>query len=202
MGTDMLQSPWTPLVCAIAYLAVTAARTAWLRRTTGISGYVIDHGDPTHRFVAGVFLVVILGLLAYFVAAAVWPALEGAAGRLEWASGDAVRWASLAAMALATVWTGVAQFSMGDSWRIGIPQGEAPALRTRGPFALSRNPIFLGMLTFVAGMMLWSPNALTIALFVASYIALEVQIRGEEAYLEARHGDAYRAYRARVRRWI
>jgi protein-S-isoprenylcysteine O-methyltransferase Ste14 len=27
-------------------------------------------------------------------------------------------------------------------------------------------------------------------------------IRHEEAHLEAKFGDAYRAYRARVRRWI
>ena len=107
-----------------------------------------------------------------------------------------------AGMGAATAWTGYAQFSMGNSWRIGIPQGEAPPLRTRGPFAISRNPIFLGMLLFVFGMTLWSPSAVTIALLVASYVALGVQIRGEEIYLARMHGEAYRNYCARVRRWI
>ena len=75
-------------------------------------------------------------------------------------------------------------------------------MRTNGPFAVSRNPIFLGMLIFVLGMTLWSASAVTIALLVAAYLALEVQIRGEETFLEREHGEAYRIYRARVRRWI
>ncbi len=77
-------------------------------------------------------------------------------------------------MGPAAIWTGYAQFSMGNSWRIGIPQGDAPPVRTHGPFAVSRNLIFLGMLAFVFGMTLWSPSAVTIALLVAAYIALEV----------------------------
>lgn len=105
-------------------------------------------------------------------------------------------------MGTATIWTGSTQFSMGDSWRIGIPQGDAPPLRTRGPFAVSRNPIFLGMLSFVVGMTLWSPSAVTVALLTATYLALEVQIRGEEAYLASMHGEACRNYCARVRRWF
>jgi protein-S-isoprenylcysteine O-methyltransferase Ste14 len=199
---DVLGSHWTPLLFGLAYLAVTAVRSVWLRRTAGISGYVIDHADPTHRFVAAVFAVVVVGLLAYFATAALWPPFEDKAGRLDWAAGDVARWATVALMAFATVWTAYAQFSMGNSWRIGIPQGAAPPLRLHGPFALSRNPIFLGMLLFVLGMTLWSPSVPTIAFLVAAYMALEVQVRGEEAYLEAQHGEVYRAYRTRVRRWI
>ena len=63
-------------------------------------------------------------------------------------------------------------------------------------------PIFLGMLALVFGMTLWSPSVVTVALLVATYIALEVQIRGEEAYLGQMHGEAYRNYCARVRRWL
>jgi hypothetical protein len=53
------------------------------------------------------------------------------------------------------------------------------------------------MLAFVVGLTLWSPSAVTLALLAASYIALEIQIRGEEAFLERMHGAAYRAYCAR-----
>lgn len=198
----MTDSYLTPLIFGLAYVAVTAARSVWLWRTAGVNPYVIDHSDPTHRFIAHVFFAVVVGLILYFVGAAYWPAFEGAAGQLDWVAGDITRWISIALMAVATVWTGTAQFSMGTSWRIGIPQGEAPPLRTHGPFALSRNPIFLGMLMFVGGMTLWSASAVTVAFLVATYMALEVQIRGEESFLERVHGDAYRAYRRRVRRWI
>lgn len=202
MGQFIASTHFTPLILGFVFVALTAVRSLWLRRTAGVNAYVIDHRDPMHRFISGVFFAVLVGLIVYFSALALWPELEERLGRLAWASGAGVRSIGVAVMACAIVWTGYAQFSMGSSWRIGIPQGEAPPLRTHGPFALSRNPIFLGMLAFVLGMMLWSPSAVTIALLVATYIALEVQIRGEEVYLEAQHGAAYRIYCGRVRRWI
>jgi protein-S-isoprenylcysteine O-methyltransferase Ste14 len=189
------------LLLLLAFCAVTAARSVWLRRTTGINPYVIDHREPLLRFVAQVFFAVIAGFVCYFSAIAIWPGAEEGLGLVAWVAGDGARWAGVLVMTLATLWTGVAQFSMGSSWRIGIPS-RAPGLRTKGPFAISRNPIFLGMLLFAGGLTLWSPSAVTFVLLVASYLAIEVQIRAEEAFLEAAHGDAYRAYRARVRRWL
>lgn len=202
MGRFIVVSNLTPLAFGFAFVTVTAVRSLWLRRTAGVNAYVIDHRDPLHRFVAAVFAAVVVGLIAYFAVIAIFPHLEDQLGRPDWTASATARWVSTAVMGTATIWTGYAQFSMGNSWRIGIPQGDAPPLRTRGPFAVSRNPIFLGMLFFVLGMTLWSPSAVTIALLTATYIALEVQIRGEEAYLESMHGEAYRNYSARVRRWL
>jgi protein-S-isoprenylcysteine O-methyltransferase Ste14 len=191
----------TPLLLGLAFVGVTLARSFWLWRTAGVNPYVIDHHDPLHRFVAHVFAAVVVGLLSYCAALAFWPGLEQGLGLLTWASSDVVRWTGAGLMAVAIVWTGYAQFAMGKSWRIGIPS-EAPPLRTDAAFSVSRNPIFVGMLAFVAGMTLWSPSVVTVALLAATYISLEVQIRSEEAFLEHVHGDAYRAYRARVRRWL
>lgn len=111
----------TPLVFILAFLSVTLARSFWLWRTTGLNPYVIDHQDPLHRFVAHVFFVAGFGLLAYFVAIVVAPGLESRMGLLAWAVSDVTRWSGAALMAVATVWTGYAQFAMGPSWRIGIP---------------------------------------------------------------------------------
>jgi protein-S-isoprenylcysteine O-methyltransferase Ste14 len=191
----------TPLLLGLVFVGVTLARSFWLWRTAGVNPYVIDHRDPLHRFVAHVFAVVFAGLLAYCAAIAFWPGLEQGLGLLTWASGDVARWTGAALMMVAIVWTGFAQFAMGKSWRIGIPS-EAPPLRTDAAFAVSRNPIFLGMLAFVAGMVLWSPSVVTVTFLAATYISLEVQIRSEEAFLERVHGEAYRAYRTRVRRWL
>lgn len=193
--------PIIPLVFGVAFLAVSLARSLWLKRTTGINAYVIDHADPTHRFVAQIFGVVIFGLFAYFGAIVLMPSAEQALGLLSWAVSDVTRLGSILLMGFGIVWTGYAQISMGSSWRIGIPS-EAPPLRTNGPFALSRNPIFLGMLAFVLGMTVWSPSAVTMTLLAASYISIEIQIRSEEAFLERMHGDLYRQYKTRVRRWI
>ena len=191
----------TPLLLGLAFAGVTLARSFWLWRTAGVNPYVIDHHDPLHRFVAHVFWAIGAGLLVYCAALAAWPGFEQRLGFLAWAAGDVTRWAGGLLMSVAIVWTGYAQFAMGSSWRIGIPS-EAPPLRTDAAFSVSRNPIFLGMLAFVAGMTLWSPSVVTVTLLAATYIALEVQIRSEEAFLERVHGEVYRAYRARVRRWL
>jgi protein-S-isoprenylcysteine O-methyltransferase Ste14 len=191
----------TPLLLGLVFVGVTLARSFWLWRTAGVNPYAIDHRDPLHRFVAHVFAVVFVGLLAYSAALAVWPDFVQGLGLLNWASGEAMRWAAAGLMMAAIVWTGYAQFAMGKSWRIGIPS-EAPPLRTDAAFSVSRNPIFLGMLAFVAGMTLWSPSVVTVTFLAATYISLEVQIRSEEAFLERVHGEAYRVYRARVRRWL
>ena len=196
-----MNSSMTPLLFGLAFLALTAARSLWMRMAEGVNPYVIDHADPLRRFVAHIFLAIVIGLLAYFGAFAVWPSIESELGVVAWLAGDAARVSGFALMAVGMAWTTYAQISMGRSWRIGIPDS-APPLRTDGPFALSRNPIYLGMLAFVAGMTLWSPSAVTFSLLAIAYVAIEVQIRGEEAFLERMHGDAYRAYRARVRRWI
>jgi protein-S-isoprenylcysteine O-methyltransferase Ste14 len=192
----------TPVLFGLAFVAVTAARSMWLRRTAGINPYVIDHRDPVHRFIAYVFLAIVGALIVYFAGIAMFPALEHGAGRIAWASGETVRWISIGLMAASTLWTAYAQIAMGSSWRIGIPTGDAPPLRTHGPFAVSRNPIFLGMLAFVIAMTLWSPSAVTVGILAAAYMAFEIQIRGEENFLDRMHGEVYRAYCARVRRWI
>jgi protein-S-isoprenylcysteine O-methyltransferase Ste14 len=196
MGEAMI-----PLLLGLAFIGVTLARSVWLWRTTGLNPYVIDHHDPLSRFVAHVFAIVVGAVFVYCAVLAFWPQAEQALGLVTWVAGEATRWAGGTLMVCAIVWTGYAQFAMGSSWRIGIPS-EAPPLRTDAAFAVSRNPIFLGMIAFVAGLTLWSPSAVTVALLVAAYISIEVQIRGEEAFLERMHGDAYRRYRARVRRWI
>ncbi|WP_350282775.1 isoprenylcysteine carboxylmethyltransferase family protein [Nitrosomonas sp.] len=83
------------------------------------------------------------------------------------------------------------------------PYKAASSLCTTGPFRYSRNPIYLGdWLIFIGTAMLlstWWP------LFFAPLIWAMLRygvIRHEEAHLEARFGESYRNYKARVRRWL
>ncbi len=72
-----------------------------------------------------------------------------------------------------------------------------------GLYRFSRNPIYIGLvLTYlgfaVLGDSLWMLGLLVPLLVVMHYGV----ILREEAYLERKFGDGYRAYRARVRRWL
>jgi protein-S-isoprenylcysteine O-methyltransferase Ste14 len=72
-----------------------------------------------------------------------------------------------------------------------------------GPFALMRNPLYVGNILLwvgfaIAARMLW------LAPFILVLLALEYHaiVRWEERLLESRLGEAYRSYAARVPRWI
>ncbi len=77
------------------------------------------------------------------------------------------------------------------------------ALVTAGVHGWTRNPIYLGMFLIYGGIgaAARSPWTLTLTLPLALTIRYGVVAR-EEAYLERRFGDAYRNYKARVRRWL
>jgi len=90
--------------------------------------------------------------------------------------------------------------------RAGTPvPGNRPVRRlvTSGMHGLSRNPIHLGMFLVYAGIGLAarSPWILVLLLPIAIIMHYGVVAR-EEAYIERRFGEAYREYKARVRRWL
>ena len=77
------------------------------------------------------------------------------------------------------------------------------ALVTTGIHGWSRNPIYLGMFLLYAGIGIaaCSPWVLILALPLVIILRYGVVAR-EETYLDRRFGDAYREYKARVRRWL
>ena len=90
--------------------------------------------------------------------------------------------------------------------RAGTPvRGYKPtqALVTTGVHGWSRNPIYVGMFLIYAGVgvAVQSPWIMILIVPLAITIRFGVVAR-EEAYLERRFGDAYQAYKARVRRWL
>ena len=83
------------------------------------------------------------------------------------------------------------------------PYVGASALCTSGPFRFSRNPIYLGDWFILVGVSLLLATLWPLAFAPLIWVMLRFGvIRHEEAHLEAKFGDAYRAYKARVRRWI
>jgi len=73
----------------------------------------------------------------------------------------------------------------------------------RGPYRLTRNPMYLGMTLLVSGIGLATERPLLVAAaLTAALIVDRTVIRREEAYLKRRFGADYLDYRSRVRRWI
>lgn len=73
----------------------------------------------------------------------------------------------------------------------------------RGPFRFTRNPMYLQMVIVCIGAAVLLSNVWLLLLTpVAAWILHHLAIRPEEAYLEAKFGEAYLAYKRQVRRWI
>ncbi len=77
------------------------------------------------------------------------------------------------------------------------------ALVETGPYRFSRNPIYLGDALILVGWGLWLANLASLA-SIAVFVAYlnRFQIAPEERALRAAFGQAFDAYRARVRRWV
>jgi protein-S-isoprenylcysteine O-methyltransferase Ste14 len=73
----------------------------------------------------------------------------------------------------------------------------------RGPFSITRNPLYLQMVLVCVGVALMLVNVWILVLTpVCAWVLLRVAILPEEAYLERKFGEAYLAYKRRVRRWL
>jgi protein-S-isoprenylcysteine O-methyltransferase Ste14 len=76
-------------------------------------------------------------------------------------------------------------------------------LLRRGPYTLSRNPMYLGELVLWLGWGLFYGSGAVLIGFLLWFAMFNfVIVPQEERALEARFGEAYRAYKARVPRWL
>ena len=76
-------------------------------------------------------------------------------------------------------------------------------LVTTGPFRFTRNPMYLGMVIVGFGAAMLGGLAPLYAVPVLTFVLDNfIIIPFEEQKMERQHGDAFRAYKRRVRRWI
>ena len=74
---------------------------------------------------------------------------------------------------------------------------------TTGVFSFSRNPLYLGGLSVLAGLALAFNLPWSLALLLPAAIACHILlVIPEEKYLDDRFGTAYRQYAAAVHRWL
>lgn len=83
------------------------------------------------------------------------------------------------------------------------PWKPTPHIEERGPFRITRNPMYLQMILVCIGAAIVLANWWILVLTpVAGWTLQRFAISPEEAYLEQRFGETYMAYKRRVRRWL
>jgi protein-S-isoprenylcysteine O-methyltransferase Ste14 len=193
--------PTLALTLELLLLGLAFGLRSWLqRRATGSSGFRGISGPVASlAWWGGVLFVVALalGVLAPIAD------LAGFVEPIEAIDGDAGNLAGAGLAVCGIALTLLAQHDMGRSWRVGVDEAEQTALVTGGTFAIVRNPFFAALMPAALGLTLMVPNAVALAGLAALVAAAQLQVRAvEEPYLLRHHGDPYRAYAARVGRFV
>jgi protein-S-isoprenylcysteine O-methyltransferase Ste14 len=193
---------WLPLLGMITFFVVGVAWRGWLQfRTHGYSGIVLFRGGEPRQQLRDLVFCAVFGALA--TQTALFAVTPGRFARLfVVASTPAMAWAGAAVMAAGLAVTVAAQLGMGASWRIGIDHDARPGLVTAGLYQWCRNPIYLGLIASLAGLVVMLPTYVSAALAAAALWCIRSQTLEEEAYLDRTYGEEFRRYAARVGRFV
>jgi len=143
-------------------------------------------------------VIFVLGIVASVVLHAIYP--------LPWFGSPmsdilvAVGWLALLAMVALIVG---AIRTMKKAKTTLNPNAQPDHMVTNGPFAITRNPMYLGNTLLLIGVGLISGITWFLpAAIVAAFATQKVAIQKEERWLADKFGKHYRDYTKRVRRWI
>jgi protein-S-isoprenylcysteine O-methyltransferase Ste14 len=135
------------------------------------------------------------------------PLLAGWAVTLLW--GDPVgpgRWRVPLGWVLLLLFAGWNGWSL---WLFGrhrtglLPGQPTNAMIEEGPYRLSRNPLYVGLLGLYAALALLAPTFWGLVLLPAAVLLVFWgAVRPEERFLHDRFGQPYDEYTRRVRRWL
>ncbi|MCK4568183.1 MAG: isoprenylcysteine carboxylmethyltransferase family protein [Candidatus Thorarchaeota archaeon] len=105
---------------------------------------------------------------------------------------------------LLVIWANYALLHIG---KIGLrnrePMQRPSNLVLVGPFRYTRNPIYLGCLIMLLGLVIiWSSVVTAFLMILVCIIFRQVFIKREEIILEDEFGDEYRDFKKRVKRWF
>ena len=193
---------YTLLTYLIVYLTVAFVLPTYrVWKRTGLNPVTFGGTDSAHDYVGMLFKMVMLILLLATGARALLPAVDEYLIPISWLEIDLFRYVGYALLLASLVWVVTAQFQMADSWRIGIDSSKTQLVST-GLFGVSRNPIFLGMVGTLLGLLLVLPNALTLTIFALDFALMQIQVRLEEEFLRRSQEGEYEEYANRVRRWL
>jgi protein-S-isoprenylcysteine O-methyltransferase Ste14 len=154
-------------------------------------------------------LAPIVGLVGFPAVHAGIPwALSHLGPRYGWADGGPAGWnllgyAPVAVGAVLLVWIMVFGFTQLRDLPERVPMDWSPAiLMTGGPYAISRHPMYVGELALWLGWAILYGSIPVLIGFAALGAVVARLAPREERALDAKFGDVYRQYKARVPRWL
>jgi protein-S-isoprenylcysteine O-methyltransferase Ste14 len=84
-----------------------------------------------------------------------------------------------------------------------VPFSESTTLITEGFYKYTRNPMYVGMNSFLLGLILILNNPLNIIfLIIFFFVVRNMFVLKEEVQMEETFGEDYLTYKRKVRRWL
>ena len=187
----------------IVYFGVAfVLKSLVVAKRIGKNPLVLPKDDSAYGLIGLYFKLTLIAMFVYVVTYALFPTWHDKFLPIAQLDRQTVKYVGLVILFISLVWTVIAQGHMKNSWRIGIDTDTKTELVTNGLFAISRNPIFFGMILSLVGLFLTTPNALTVLFLIVGYVLIQIQIRLEEEFLTKEHGQEYLNYKQKVRRLI
>ena len=192
----MILIKYIPLLELPILIIMVLIRSAMLRRR-GIRAIVFGKTHKTDYAIVPVILFFFYGLAAfifklpfpYILVKSLWDIFI-------------IDICSVVICSISLIWFGITLKTFGKSFRVGIDRNTNDKLITSGTFALSRNPIYAGIIAFLIGMFLMYSNLLLLLFLLFLTIMVHRQIIREEKFLDEHYGTEYRDYCKKVRRYL
>ena len=191
-----------PIYLLAYFLAAFLWRSYVVWKRSGINPVVFKGADTAHDFIGLIFKLLFGTVVVVVLLNSLVERLDEYLTPIRFLRRRWVHAVGLLLLIMSFGWTILAQSQMGESWRIGIDSEHRTTLISRGAFSISRNPIFVGMMITLFGLLLVLPNVVTLITFVMGAVLINVQVRLEEDHLRKVHGEEYKHYKERVRRWL
>lgn len=199
----------------------------WARFTSSLFLPLVEGGSVMHLLVAGLLAACWGTIVAVWTVGAVQAARHGGPSRRRDREGraafvrlvivcvlivlvgvgfwhrlaygpDWLRALGLVLLAASTLFTLWARFALGTLWSFDAELRHGHRLVTSGPYALSRHPIYTGLLGMLLGSSLAGGLGRFSFLFPLGLLLFVVKLRAEEQLLAGAFPAAYAAYRLRV----
>jgi len=187
---------YIPILELPLLIIMVLIRSAMLRRR-GIKAIVFGVTDKTDYFLVPVILLFFYALLSTFISLPFPKVLIKSFFEM-----NVLFIISIAVCAISLLWFGITLKVFGKSFRVGIDENTSDNLITSGTFAISRNPIYLGFITFFIGIFIAYSNITTLIFLMFLIIMMHRQIIREEVFLKAHYGNEYEEYCKKVRRYL
>ena len=205
MGFDLAAAEFSRWFLA-AYFSFVAIfytiRVLAVSTRTGHSPVSAGRPGSRHRLYYTVFRLFRSLILVVCLARTIWPRLNSLLVPLPflWNSIILIGGNILLIVSFAAIL--YVHFYMAQDWRSGIDDSDEHVLVTTGPFAITRNPMFILIQVGQLGLFLSLPSVFTLACLIVGVLVMHRQVRLEEVHLERYHGVHYDDYREHVPRWL